>query len=169
MNTKKMLVGFLIVGLLFAANVGIVSAQFDDGADVAPDGNGLMQRFMNRVRDMLGVCQGGVNLSELSGLLTFDGTNYFIGDVELHFGPVWYITTSDSAIDYDGDGSLELISDELQGLVGSEVTVEGHYQSDNWISVFTINGELYREVGQPIWASQHQWRWRNNGNGNGPN
>jgi len=62
--------------------------------------------------------------------------------------------------DYDGDGEKELIIDELLGLVGTEVTVEGHMQSDNWMSVFTINGQVYREPGQPIWASQHQWRWR---------
>ena len=28
------------------------------------------------------------------------------------------------------------------------------------MSVFTINGEVYREAGSPIWAAQHEWRWR---------
>jgi hypothetical protein len=126
----------------------------------SPIGNGLMQRFMNQIRDTLGVCQGGVSLETLSGVLTFDGTNFFIGDVELHFGPTWYITSAISAVDYDKDGELELIIDELKGLVGTEITIEGHYQSDNWISVFIINDETYREPGSPIWSSQHKYRWR---------
>jgi hypothetical protein len=125
-----------------------------------PNENGLLQRIRNRIRDMLGMCQGGANLTELTGIMTYDGTNFFIEPVELHFGPVWYITSAMSAVDYDQDGELELIIDELLGLVDTQVTVEGHYQSDNWMSVFTINGEVYREPGQPIWASQHEWRWQ---------
>ena len=90
----------------------------------------------------------------------------YIDDVELHFGPDWFIESAVSNVDYDNNGELELVYDELQGLVGFEVTAEGHLQSSGWMSVFTINGEIYREPGQPIWASQHQWRWRNR---NGPN
>jgi len=122
--------------------------------------NGLMQQFRNRIRDMLGICEGGANLTEVTGILSYDGRNFFIGDVEVHFGPSIYITAAVSAIDYDKDGQTEVIVDELLGLVNTTVTVEGHYQSDNWMSVFTINGEVYREPGQPIWASQHEWRWR---------
>jgi len=70
--------------------------------------------------------------------------------------------------DYDGDGELELVYDELHGLVGAEITVEGHLQSSGWMSIFTINGEIYRETGQPIWASQHQWRLRNCNGPKGP-
>ncbi len=124
-----------------------------------PSGNGLMIRLMNQIRDTLGFCQGGVDLETLTGILTYDGTNFFIGAVELHFGPVWYITSAISTIDYDKDGEFELIIDELKGLVGIEVTVEGHYQSDNWMSIFTINNEIYREPGIPIWSSQHEYRW----------
>jgi len=125
-----------------------------------PSGNGLMQKLRNRFCDMLGICQGGVNLTNITGVLTFNGTNFYIGDVELHFGPSWYIKSAESTVDYDGDGNLELIYDELQGLVDTEITVGGHIQSSGWMSVFTINGEVYREPGQPIWASQHHWRWR---------
>lgn len=131
-----------------------------------PSGNGLMQQIMNRFRDMLGICQGGANLTELTGILTYDGNNFYIEFVELHFGPTWYITSAMSIIDYDGDTQLELIIDELLGLVNTTVTVEGYYQSENWMSVFTINGEVYREPGQPIWAAQHEWHFRyryNNG------
>ena len=127
-------------------------------------GNQLMQRIRNRICDVLGICQGGCNLTNITGILEYDETNFFIGEVELHFGPNWYITAAIAVEDYDGDGEKELIIDELLGLVGTEVTVEGHMQSDNWMSVFTINGMVYREPGQPIWAAQHHWRWRNRKN-----
>ncbi|MBN1860671.1 MAG: hypothetical protein JW840_04330, partial [Candidatus Thermoplasmatota archaeon] len=63
-----------------------------------PGGNGLMQQFRNRIRDMLGMCQGGANLTELTGVMTYDGANFYIELVELHFGPTWYITSAVSAV-----------------------------------------------------------------------
>ena len=152
---------FIFTGVVSAVQYEAVN---NTNPQPLPDGNGFMQRFMNRIRDTLGICQGGCNLSTLTGTMTYDGTNFFIGTVELHFGPNWYIIAANSTTDYDGDGELELVIDELLGLVGTDVTVEGHYQSDNWMSVFTINGEVYREPGQPIWAADHHWRWRNHHN-----
>jgi hypothetical protein len=169
---KKKIALFAVAAILLTSGVA-AAAQYEErnnyGSQQPLDGgNGFIQRFMNQIRDTLGICQGGCNLSTLTGTLTYDGTNFFIGDVEVHFGPSWYITSSMSAVDYDQDGQYELVIDEIQGLVGAEVSVEGHYQSDGWMSVFTINGETYREPGQPIWASQHEWRWRYR-NGNDPN
>jgi hypothetical protein len=129
-----------------------------------PGGNGLMQRLRNRICDTMGICQGGCTLVTIEGILTFDGTDFYVNGVELHFGPIWYITSAVSAYDYDGDGTKELIYDEFQGLVGITISVEGHMQSEDWMSVFSINGMVYREPGSPIWASQHQYRWRH-----GPN
>jgi len=119
--------------------------------------NRLLQQLRNHICDMLGQCQGGADLIELTGVMTYDGTHFFIGDVELHFGPYAYITSVTSAVDYDDDIQLELIMSELLGLVDTTVTVEGRYQSDNWMSVFTINGEVYREPGQPVWVLQYEW------------
>jgi hypothetical protein len=133
-----------------------------------PSGNEIMQRLRNRICDTLGICQGGCELITLTGILTYVGADFFIDDIEIHFGPTWYITSAESAIDYDQDGTLESIYDELQGLVGTTITIEGHEQSDQWVSVFTINGELYREVGQPIWSSQHQLQHRNRHDPNKP-
>ena len=161
---RKILVLTLVTLFLISGVVAVTAEKTDDTYQTQPDGNGLMQRFMNRIRDMLGLCQGGCNLSELTGLMTYDGTNFYIDPTELHFGPNWYINSATSAVDYDNDGTLELVIEELQGLAGTTVTVEGHYQAQDWMSVFTINGEIYREPGQPIWTAQHHWQWRNNHN-----
>jgi len=159
----------LMVGLsIFSSSVigAGINANKSRADEPLPDGSGTMQRLRNRICDTLGICQGGCDLITLTGLLTYDGTDFYIDGTELHFGPTWYISSAESTIDYDQDGTLEIIYDELQGLVGTEITVEGHEQSDQWMSVFTINGELYREPGQPIWSSEHQWQWKNR---NGPN
>jgi hypothetical protein len=161
---KNKILIFAIAAIFLSSGV-VAVAQYQAGYNnnnnqqPLPGSNGLMQRFMNKIRDILGICQSGCNLSTLSGVLTYDGTKFFIGTVELHFGPNWYIKSAMSAVDYDQDGQYELIIDELRGLVNTEVTVEGYYQSDGWMCVFTINGENYREPGQPIW----------HGHGNGPN
>jgi len=162
---KGKIIGLVIVALLLIGGVVAITAEKANGEyQPLPDGNGFIQRIMNRIRDMLGICQGGCNLSELTGVMTYDGSDFFIDTVELHFGPNWYIKSAITAVDYDNDGELELIIDELLGLVNTTVTVEGHYQAQDWMSVFTINGEVYREPGQPIWASQHHWRRKNGHN-----
>ena len=168
-NMKKtMLVTSLVIAvLLFGAILSSSAiAISDDNNQPLPNGNGMLQRIRNRICDMLGICQGGCELTELTGILEYDEENFFIGEVELHFGPEWYIIAAISAEDFDGDGEYELVIDELLGLVGTEITVECHLQSENWMSVFTINGLIYREPGQPIWAAQHHWRWRNRKNPN---
>ena len=160
---KQIIVSIVIVSLMVMGGL-IATAATNTVEPLDGSGNKLMQRIRNRICDMLGICQGGCNLTEITGILEYDETNFFIGEVELHFGPNWYITSVIAAEDYDGDGEEELVIDELIGLVGTEVTVEGHLQSEDWMSVFTINGMMYREPGQPIWAAQHHWRWRNRHN-----
>jgi hypothetical protein len=163
---KKMLVTSLVMTLLLIGTLvpSCAIALEEKNNQPLPLGEPLFERIRNRICDMLGICLGGCELENLTGTLEYDGENFYIGDVELHFGPNWYINAAISVEDYDGDGEYELIIDELLGLVSSEVTVEGHYQSDTWMSVFTINGLVYREPGQPIWAAQHNWRWRNRNN-----
>ena len=163
MNKKIFGIGICML-FLISGVVAVTAENTDDDVQTLPGGNSVMQQIMNRIRDMLGICQGGCNLSELTGIMTYDGAKFYIDPVELHFGPNWYINSAISAVDYDNDGTFELIIDELQGLVDTTVTVEGHYQAQDWMSVFTINGEVYREPGQPIWAAQHHWRWRHNQN-----
>ena len=157
---KKIIVAVAFVSLL--AFSGVVAAAVEAGGNMerqeqtAPLGGnqfGLWERIRNRIRDTLGICDGNCNeMVEVTGVLTYDEKYFYVDDVEVHFGPVWYVSITESAIDYDGDGVEELIIDELQGLVGTTVTMEGHMQSDNWLSVFIINDEAYRDVGKPIWS-----------------
>ena len=119
----------------------------------------LWLRLRNQINDMFGICSGNCSeeLIELTGILTFDNISYYIDNIEIHFGPNWYITSITSPKDYDEDGIIETINEELQGLTNGIVTLKGYYQSENWFSVFNINNLTYRETGKPIWI-------RGNGN-----
>ena len=170
---KKIIVAVAIVSLLTFS--GVVAAAVEANGNIERqkqatplDGNqlGFLERIRNRIYDTLGICDGNcTEMVEVTGVLTYDGTYFYVDEVEVHFGPVWYISITDSAVDYDSDGSEELIIDELQGLVGETVSMEGHMQSDNWLSVFIINGEAYRDVGKPVW---YGGTGGHHGNGPGP-
>ena len=168
---KKILAAVALVFLMVCSGIVASAAEAVDEQNQksqimieSRDDNQLMLRLRNRICDTIGICLGGCNLTEITGTFEYDEINFFIGDVELHFGPNWYIESAIATEDYDNDGENELVIDELLGLVGTEITVEGHLQSDGWMSVFSINGLVYREPGQPIWAAQHHWRFRNRHN-----
>ena len=97
------------------------------------------------------------NLTTVTGTLTKDGICYFMDEMRLHVGPYWYLTLADAAQDYDGDGTTERLVDELDGLLGTQVTIDGslHESTVTWLSFFYINEMLYREEGRPIWAGGH--------------
>lgn len=92
-----------------------------------------------------------IEMTEVTGMLTYNNGYFYINDIKLHFGPRWYITNTQSPYDFDGDGVLETIFVELQGLVGTTCTMKGHLQADNTLSVFYINDLLYREQGYTPW------------------
>lgn len=156
----KKIISFGIISLFIIGGISISVAALPLDTPSGP-----MQKLYNRLCDMIGWCKGTgliANLENITGIFEYDGTNFYIGDAELHFGPTWFINSANSSVDYDGDGEKELVIDELLGLVDTEITVGAHEQSEDWYSVFTINGEVYREPGVPIWAGIHTWRWRHN-------
>jgi hypothetical protein len=162
---KSKLLGIITIVLLLSLGIqqiGAVSTTEENESETTdlPIENPLWLRLRNRIRDTLGICDSvcQASLEELTGILSYDGIYYFIDNVEVHFGPIWYIKTTKTK-DFDGDGTIEFVFDELQGLLGETVTMQGYYQSDNWFSVFIINDSMYRDLGRPIWAGGH---------GNGP-
>ena len=149
---KKIIAIAVVVIMLFLGLSMIVQAQTKEKMYGR---TGFFKRIRNRFRDMLGICRG--NSSEcLQGTLGHGARFFEINDTELHFGPNWYIHTAISAYDYDRDGTNETIIDEIDGLTSIEISVEGCLHSENWISVYKINGIEYRQPGEPIWNAKHQ-------------
>lgn len=95
-----------------------------------------------------------------TGILEIDEDGkFYIGTLKINFGPNKYIKTTTALFDYDLDTKIELIYNELLGIVekgedGYEVTLGGvkriNPEEDCFI-VFTINNLLYREPKNGPW------------------
>jgi len=85
------------------------------------------------------------SLVRLAGTLERCGGQYCVGRSVVDFGPGWYVSGSVARHDYDDNGSLELVAEELAGLLGHEVLLEtdgGDLDED----VYTINGMPFRDA-----------------------
>ena len=54
---RNILVLTLAALFLFSGVVAVAAEKADDDYQPLPGGNGVMQQIMNRIRDMLGICQ----------------------------------------------------------------------------------------------------------------
>lgn len=90
-------------------------------------------------------CHNNSNMTEITGVLIQEGSNFKIGSVILSFGCYNYISTTIAPYDFDNDGTIETILNELLGLVGTSITVEGYLRCNGTkLNVFYLNGILIR-------------------------
>lgn len=78
-----------------------------------------------------------------------------VGRVELDFGPDDWIAAAGPLDDFDGDGRVEPLRDELSGLVGRQARFLARMDSrgDDG-DVYAINGRPYRDpTGPPPWRA----------------
>ncbi|PNX48341.1 MAG: hypothetical protein BV459_02560 [Thermoplasmata archaeon M11B2D] len=92
-----------------------------------------------------GGCHNNTNMTEITGVLQYNNTVFKIGTTTLNFGCYDYLNSTTSPYDFDGDGEIETILNELLGLVGTTITVEGYTRCQNRFIVFYINGIEYRD------------------------
>lgn len=92
-------------------------------------------------------------VATVSGTLVAHGRSYTLAGRGLGLGPPWWRASAKQA-DYDGDGTVETIAAELQGLVGKTVSLTGATDDgeQDELSVRTLNGSAYRAHGRPPWA-----------------
>jgi len=109
-------------------------------------------RLIEQIRSRIGClrdggCHNNSNMTEITGILiVYNSTNFKIGTTSLYFGCYYYINTTISPYDFDGDGTIETRLNELLGLVGTSITVEGYIRCHNTrLIVFYINGIQYRD------------------------
>jgi len=83
-------------------------------------------------------------ISEISGILEYDG-KYTINNQTIFFGPMGMLFNKVAQSDYDRDGQLESMYYELNGLLGTQVNLDGFYKGDVFIPAH-INGIWYRPM-----------------------
>lgn len=82
---------------------------------------------------------------EITGVLEYGNGSYTVDGQEIFFGPARALFNRVARSDYDGDGQMESIYYELDGLLGKEVTLDGFYNGDAFMPVH-IDGMWYRGV-----------------------
>lgn len=107
------------------------------------------------------------NFTELTEILEHSDDSFYIGDIQLLFGPDEIIEKQASPFDYDGDEIIETIFVEINGLSGSPVTVKGHFNEDGQFMVFDINNLPIGRPPQPPPCHENE-RAPMNGHGPGP-
>jgi hypothetical protein len=103
----------------------------------------------------------GQDRSRGPGLVTFAvtgrlercGDEHCLNGTELDFGPPWYLSAARAPQDLDGDGRVETLAREIEGLVGATITVTVEQGRHGELDGFAIDGVFYRdEIGPPPWA-----------------
>lgn len=79
------------------------------------------------------------------------GEDYRLDGLAIDIGAEWYTNSTEADTDLDGDGTVETIRAEFDGLVGQSVTVTVETDGTEG-DVLAVNGEQYREQGPPPWA-----------------
>ncbi len=79
------------------------------------------------------------------------GEDYQLDGLAIDIGAMWYTNSTAADTDLDGDGTVERIRAEFDGLVGQNVTVTVETDGTEG-DVLAVNGEQYREQGPPPWA-----------------
>jgi hypothetical protein len=98
-------------------------------------------------------------LERLDGTLTMlgdDPEDFYIGPIELEFGPEAWVMTAGPTEDFDGDGNLERLLNELRGLVGRPVTALVRLDNDgDEANVYRLNDLSFRDSagGRPPWLT----------------
>jgi hypothetical protein len=129
-------------------------------AEVVDDANDPVERVgavdVGDVRGTPGSTVAGASevlaLDELTGTVerrTDDGGDddeYRIGSVELDLGPETWIRTAQATEDYDSDGSIEPLRDELRGLEGQTARLLVRFDDDrDEADVYLIGDLTYRD------------------------
>ena len=87
-------------------------------------------------------------LDRLSGDLRHGGdtAEFVLDDIELDFGPDAWVITAPATADYNGNGTVEPLLTELEGLVGRAVTAMVRLDEDgDDADVFVLNEQTYRD------------------------
>ncbi|HDS59714.1 MAG TPA: hypothetical protein ENN54_05430, partial [Thermoplasmatales archaeon] len=101
----------------------------------------LIVRYVNGIWYRAPVRLPG-EIVELVGILTCDD-GYTVGNQSIAFGPQARLFNTLARSDYDQDGQFESMYDELEGLTGTTVTLDGFYRDGVFVPLH-INSMLYR-------------------------
>lgn len=139
--SKKLVAGGVGIAAVAALGTWAVADLTDD-----PDED-LSTISLGAVPTASGTATVPASVTEtLSGTVErvgLDVDDLAIGRIELDFGPDEWVASAEGIEDYDGDGDVEAVRDELEGLEGQDVELLVSYDEDgdrDDADVHEING-----------------------------
>jgi len=145
------LAAIIAVAVLAQAGIGIKSIGYGD------DGNGNHEKWkrmvyrhekmehmkMMRARNMARIVHRNLlSMDREEGALYYSNGIFYVDDTPLYVGDTWWLNHTIRS-DYDGDGNYETVWNELNGLIGSHVVVNGIYKNGTLVASH-INGMFLR-------------------------
>ncbi len=124
------------IAIAIVAIVGLAVLLQTDAFGIK--GFGKMQK-MHRMKH---IWRNMLNLTREEGMLEYENGTYYINGIPLYLGNEWFLN-SIAKSDYDMDGNYEYVWQELEGLVGNEVVVNG-VMRNGVLYVSHINGMWLR-------------------------
>jgi len=131
------LVATIAIAVVAQAGFGIKNEWF------GKDGKNEMKKMeMQRMAKMRGIYRNLLNMDREEGVLSYQNGTFYVNDMPLYVGDNHWLNHTIRS-DYDGNGKYEIIWKELNGLIGSNVVVNGKYNNGTLI-VSHINGMFLR-------------------------
>jgi len=127
---KKYIVGIAIACIAIIA-FAMLTEAYGDGKDI----KGKIKKFFKhrQLAKMQNTWRNVLNFTKIEGILEYTNGSYYINDTKL------IIKRGFSKSDIDRDGSLERMDDEMKGLLGEEIRIDGFFK-DGRLVVLHING-----------------------------
>jgi len=147
---KKSTIAIAAVGVVGLLVIGTALATTASNGNGTGDGGHfqwakqMWNKFMYRHHERVQAREDAMkNMTEVSGILSYENGTYYVGSQAVSFGPEWFLENMTARSDYDMDGGYETMKEELEGLEGTEVTIMG-IMKDDIVNAFYINGIWYR-------------------------
>ena len=140
---KRMHIALAIVGIIVLAWIADTYAN-GITAKATSEIKDKVMKFMHRWRHAGHGknCQYAwkymLNYTRMEGVLQYENGSYYLDGMKLYVGNDFFLD-SIAKSDYDGDGEYEYVWQELNGLVGKEIIVNGVIRND-MLYVSHING-----------------------------
>ena len=138
---KKYIVGIAIACVAILA-FAMLTEAYGDGKDIKGKiGKFFKHRWQQRAK-MQNIWRNMLNFTKIEGTLEYINGSYYINGIELYVGNENFLNRM-ARSDYDRDGIYEYVWQELEGLIGKEVVINGVLRNDI-LYVSHINGIWYR-------------------------
>jgi len=135
---------YVAAGLLVAIIAVAVAAQAGIGAKIWGEESHAKKhaRIHEAIEKARAIYRNLLNMDREEGVLSYEYGKFYVDDVAIYFGDAWWLNHTIKS-DYDGDGEYETVWNELLGLVGSNVTVNGRLVNETLVASH-INGMFLR-------------------------